>query len=411
MKLLRARLVVTMEEGSPPIEDGGVLVAGGKVVAAGPFHEIAARAGRTPERLDLGETVLLPGLINAHCHLDYTAMRGKLPPQASFSRWIGEINALKASWSDDDYLASITEGFAELRRYGTSTVVNLAAFPHLLARLPQPFPVRTWWVPELIDLRDPAHAGQLLDAALATFAGRPPFGGYGVSPHALYTASPGLYRLCAQAATRDPALRLTTHLAESCDEEAMFREGTGPLATFLAGLGRPMDDCGRRSPFAQALATGLISPEWLLAHVNTFDKEDARLMAATGAPWFVAHCPKSHAYFRHPAFPWQRLEAAGAIISIGTDSLASNTNLNLFEELRAAQKTVPGLTSETLLRTVTVNPARALGQQGRLGVIAPGAFADLLALPYTGSSSDVYNAIVAHQPDHPWMMHHATIAP
>ncbi len=404
-------------DGSPPIGDAGVVVADGRVVAVGRFHEVAAtarsRVGETPEFLDLGETVLLPGLINAHCHLDYTAMRGQLPPPESFSRWIGAINALKQSWGEDDYLCSIADGFAELRRCGTTTVFNLAAFPHLLARLPQPFPIRTWWVPELIDLRDPTHADRLLEEALQTLALAPPLspGGYGVSPHALYTASPGLYRLCAQAAARNPSLRLTTHLAESADEEAMFRHGTGPLASFLAGLGRPMDDCGHASPFAQALQSGLIGPDWLLAHVNTFDESDARLMAATGAPWFVVHCPKSHAYFRHPRFPWERLEAAGAIISIGTDSLASNTSLDLFEELRAVQKTVPGLTSETLLRTVTVHPARALGQAGLLGVIAPGAFADLLALPFTGSSHEIYDAILAHQPHHPWMMIHATIVP
>ena len=87
------------------------------------------------EIVDLGEQALLPGLINVHCHLDYTCLRGKIPPQKSFADWIRAINAEKAKLSPKDYLASINEGFAEAKRFGTTTIANLTAFPELIPQI------------------------------------------------------------------------------------------------------------------------------------------------------------------------------------------------------------------------------------------------------------------------------------
>ena len=102
--------------------------------------------------LDLGERVLMPGLVNAHCHLDYTMMRRAIQPQRSFTGWIRHINALKRSLSLDDYRDSIARGFSELQRWGTTTVANIESFPELLPEMAAP-PIRTWWFLEMIDLR------------------------------------------------------------------------------------------------------------------------------------------------------------------------------------------------------------------------------------------------------------------
>src|SRR5207245_1248498 len=118
----------------------------------GKFPEIAARnSGR--EVVDLDEQALLPGLINAHCHLDYTCLRGKIPPQKSFAEWIRAINAEKAKLTERDYLASIAEGFVEAQGFGTTTVANLTAFPGLTPQIQSR--IRTWWFAELIDVRSP----------------------------------------------------------------------------------------------------------------------------------------------------------------------------------------------------------------------------------------------------------------
>jgi len=142
--IVRARTVVTMD--GPPIENGAVVISGDRVLDVGKFPEVSGRhAGE--EIVDLGEQALLPGLINAHCHLDYTCLRGKIPPQKSFANWIRAINAEKAKLSEQDYLASIADGFAEAKRFGTTTIANLTAFPELIPQVNPP--IRTWWFAEL----------------------------------------------------------------------------------------------------------------------------------------------------------------------------------------------------------------------------------------------------------------------
>ena len=98
--IVRARVVVTMD--GPPIENGAVVISGNRIVDVGTFPEISARHSRQ-ELVDLGEQALLPGLINAHCHLDYTSLRGAIPQQASFADWIRAINAKRQSLAPEDY--------------------------------------------------------------------------------------------------------------------------------------------------------------------------------------------------------------------------------------------------------------------------------------------------------------------
>jgi len=256
----------------------------------------------------------------------------------------------------------------------------------------------------LIDIRSRIPSEALLQGALSFFEKHEGWlGGFGLNPHAPYTASPELFRLCIECAERFD-MPLTTHIAESADEEAMFRHGEGEMFALMGGLGRRMDDCGGRSSFSNAVANGLIGPGWLLAHANELDEADCALIAATPGDWHVVHCPRSHAFFQHRPFPWQRLEEAGVCISLGTDSLASNDSLSLFAELQAAQKSTSRLTSETLLKTVTTYPARALRKSGELGELVPGAHADMIALPFAGATSEVYDAIIAHRSPIEWMM-------
>ena len=398
--IVRARTVVTMS--GPPLEDGAVVVNdAGRIAAVGPFAEIVR--DWQGEVVDLGEQALLPGLINAHCHLDYTTLRNSINPQRSFTKWITRINALKRQMTDEDYLEAIAEGFDELQAWGTTTVCNLEAFPELLPKLPPP-PIRTWWFLELIDIRSRLPSEALLQGALSFFDRHEGWlGGFGLNPHAPYTASPELFRLCAECAERFN-MPLTTHIAESAEEEAMFRRGEGEMFDFLNGLGRRMDDCGGHSSFSNAVANGLIGPGWLLAHANELDEDDLALIASTPGEWHIVHCPRSHAFFQHRPFPWRRLEEVGVCISLGTDSLASNDSLSLFAELQAAQQSMPELTSETLLKTVTTHPARALRKVGELGELLPGAYADMIALPFAGTTSEVYDAIIAHRSPIKWMM-------
>ena len=119
--------------------------------------------------LDLGEQVLLPGLINAHCHLDYTMMRGAIARPKRFAAWVQRINALKRSLDNEDYLEGIHHGFAELKKWGTTAVCNIEAFPELMSHL-DPSPIRTWWFYEMIDIRHRLTTDDVVAGALRFFS-------------------------------------------------------------------------------------------------------------------------------------------------------------------------------------------------------------------------------------------------
>lgn len=395
--ILRAQAVITMD--GPPIENGAVALEGNRIQAVGSFADVS-RICRQPV-VDLGECVILPGLINAHCHLDYTGMRHSIAPRKSFAEWVARINGLKRSLDDDDYLKAIALGFEELKKWGTTTVLNIEAFPELMTRIPAP-KIRTWWFYELIDLTRRIVTDDLVAGAFVFFQSHPDWlGGFGLSPHALYTASKALYRLAHECAGIT-GMPLTTHIAESWEEDRMFRHGDGALFDFLKSIGRNMEDCGHGSALANLVQEGLIDDIWIIAHLNELDDEDIRLLTQTKP--HIVHCPRSHRYFRHCPFQFKRLHDAGLNICLGTDSLASNTSLDLFAEMRALQKAEPWLEPEQLLKTVTVNAAAALGKGDCLGHIAPGAYADLISIPFQGSLRSIYDEVVNHNKPIQWMM-------
>ena len=398
--ILRARHVVTMDR--PPIENGAVAINGNRIIDVGTFDEIRARA--SDEVVDLCERALLPGLINAHCHLDYTGLRGKIAPQKSFTDWIHAINAEKAKLSGEDYLAAINEGFAEAKKFGTTTIANLTAFPELIAKT-RPS-IRTWWFAEMIDVREPDRAREIVDLAVELL-GKTEH--WGLAPHALFTASANLYRRCEEVAERESIL-LTTHLAESREEMSMFRDGKGPLYEFMKEMGRGTSDRGRLTPLARFLeivrdsSTSLgMTTRWIIAHLNELSENDFDLLARSTEKFSIAHCPRSHASFAHTPFPFQRLRELGFNICLGTDSLASNSDLSLFAEMREFQKRFPDVVPEETLSTVTVRAARALGRESSLGRIRTGCWADLIAIPCE-KEGDVFEQIIAFNGSVPWIM-------
>lgn len=390
--VIRARVVATMR--GAPIENGAVVIDGENIVDVGAFSELRAESGHV---VDLGESVLLPGLINAHCHLDYTCLRGKIPRQRSFADWVRAINDAKAQLMADDYVHSINDGFAEARKFGTTTVVNYTAFPEFIARVDQR--VTTIWCAELIDVRPGSDANKTVSRADEQLRGSDE---RGFAPHALYTASPAMFRRVQQIAAREQLL-CSTHVAESFDEMQMFRYGSGGLYDFLAALGRDMSDCGTQTPCARALALCSSKTRWIFAHMNELSDDDFALIAQR-APLHIAHCPRSHAYFQHKRFAFERLRDAGANVCLGTDSLASAPDLNLFAEMREFRRLRPHVTARETLEMVTVNAAGGLPRRDKIGQLAAGFRADMIALPFNGKTREVFDAVVDFDGAVPWMM-------
>ena len=398
--ILRARTVVPVT--APPIHDGAVWISGHQIRAVGPWSEIReiqqVAAGPVT---DLGEVAVFPGLINAHCHLDYTAMTGLLTPQREFPDWIKGILTLKSQWTDAEFEASWLLGARQQLETGTTTVANIETRAHQLASLRAATPLRIFSFLEMTGIRSGREPERILAEAIDVLKSLPPNrGGVGLSPHAPYSTSPELLRVIADAARRD-GWRITCHVAESQPEFDMFMYRRGSLFSWLENQ-RPSADCGLGSPIQHLHRYGLLDSPLMAVHVNCLWGDDALRLAARGAT--VVHCPRSHAYFSHPRFQREALTEAGVPICIGTDSLASTKAsrngppvLSLIDELRALASDDPGLSPRQILAEVTMNPARALGLKSVVGELKSGALADLLVIPYGGSVSTVEEALIHHR--------------
>ena len=166
-----------------------------------------------------------------------------------------------------------------------------------------------------------------------------------------------------------------------------------------------MNDCGSKTPLG--LFLGAIGdralPQCIVAHLNEVTQSDFNLLEKSGRQFHVVHSPRSHDYFKHSRFPFEKLRALGFNICLGTDSLASNETLSLFAEMRAFQKEFPGVPPEEVLQMVTVNPARALRQENALGRIRRGCRADLISIPCSGTD-DVFAEIIAFEEAVDWIL-------
>src|SRR5688572_28890509 len=238
--ILRARLVLPMA--GPVIEDGAVVIQADRIVAVARWADLQPHL--TERVKDLGDVVLMPGLINAHCHLDYTAMAGKISPPRSFADWIKAIVTFKAQWTPAEFTASWKAGAAMLLRSGTTTVADVEAMPELLPAMWKETPLRVISFRELIQLKDPTQ--QFVQRAVAEWGSWPASERrIGLSPHAPYTTTAELLSVAAHEARKRKWL-LTTHVAESEQEFEMFLYKHGPLYDWLKSQ-RDMSDCGQGS--------------------------------------------------------------------------------------------------------------------------------------------------------------------
>lgn len=396
--ILRARIVVP--RAGSVIENGAVRLKGDKITEVGRFGDIPPLTGEAV--VDMAEQVLIPGLVNAHCHLDYTRMAGMIPPRKSFTEWIGAMNALKASWTLQDFQTSWLEGAHSLIASGTSTVADIECQPELPLLVLEQTPLRVHPFFEIIGIkRDHAPDSTMADT-LNQF--REAIEQYphiiGLSPHAPYSTTPGLMRLATQIA-RDHHWPIMIHVAESSEEYEMFMQAEGPLYGWLKSQ-RDMSDCLDVTPVQHLASLGVLGKDVMAVHVNYLGRGDEELLARHEVS--VVHCPRSHGYFQHRAFPFEQLSEADINICLGTDSMATvkavsqePLELNMFAEMREFAATHTLVSADRIFQMATLNGARALGLEGLVGELAPGAWADLSALPGQCGMDEIFEFIVNYQ--------------
>jgi cytosine/adenosine deaminase-related metal-dependent hydrolase len=395
--ILRARVILPIS--APPIEDGALIINGGKISRVAPFRDL-----RPPTRetiIDLGDVVVLPGLINAHCHLDYTDMAGQLSPPRAFTDWIASITAAKTGWSYSDYARSWLNGARQLLGTGVTTVADIEAMPDLLPDVWMATPLRVFSFLEMTGILSRRKPREILAEAVEKITSlKHPRNRAMLSPHAAYSTLPELLRQTAAVARRRRWL-VSTHIAESEQEFDMFQHARGAMHQWLVRNGRDGSDCGRGSPVAHFARNKLLGENVIAIHVNYLARGDATLLAKNHT--HVVHCPRSHDYFKHTPFPRQRLTNAGVNLCLGTDSLATTRQsgkekpqLNLFAEMRLLADRDTGASPADILQMATVNGARALGMAGQLGQLSKNATADWIALPFAGRINKTFESVIQH---------------
>lgn len=380
----------------PPIRDGWVLVDDDRIVALGgagqdagfkPAHPTTTQGWRTeePGTREAGTVAILPGLVNAHAHLELSWLRGQVPPGASMPAWASRLISLRRN-AESDASEPIVQAIHEMRASGTSLVGDvtntLAPWDALADSDLSAFVFR-----ELLGFtaEDPER---LVRAARTEVDALTPLAWIrsAVVPHAPYSVSPALLRAIAAAGGDGP---FSVHLGESGEELEFLRLGTGPWRLILEELGVWTDiwqppECG---PVEYLERFGLVNDRLLAVHCVQLS--DAELSRLAGAGATVVACPRSNRWTGAGTPPIERFYDAGVRVAIGTDSLASVEDLNMFAELAVVRSLAPGIPASRILRSATLDGAEALGFGGELGSIEPGKRAELIAVRIPPGIQDV----------------------
>ena len=374
MDVYRARWVVPVT--APPVRDGAVAVQNGRIAYVGPALD--APAG---DRHELGDALMLPGLVNTHTHLELTAMRGFLE-DLPFAEWIVRLQRAKTTvLTPESMLDAAKLGLAEGLLAGITTYADTCDSGVALEAM-RAMGVRGIMYQEVFG-PDPASCEEAvasLRRKLASYGATvTPLVRVGVSPHAPYTVSDDLFRAVADLAS-EMSLPVAVHIAESAEEDAYVREASGPFADGHRARGFRVVPRAE-TPVALLDRLGVLACRPLLIHcVRTRDSDIAVIAAARCA---IAHCPASNAKLGHGIAPLDEWLARGITIGLGSDSMASNNRMHLLEEARLAilahRARTPArraLPASCALELATIGGARCLGLDREVGSLEAGKAAD-----------------------------------
>jgi len=337
--------------------------------------------------IDWGSAIILPGLVNAHSHLELTRLHGLVNPGPSFTGWLSALMTERRKLKKEDYLESVARGAYLSLSCGTTLVGDVSASGLSWEAL-KPEKVRKVVFEEVTAFL-PGKAGETLSTLKSRLERVEPdyFLSSTASPHAPYSVSPELFRAVADL-VRQRGGRLATHAAETKQELEFLGSGTGEFKDFLSALGvlpegwQPPE----MAPIAYLEQLGILDRPALLVHCNYLDEDSkARILSHNCS---VVYCPRSHAYFGHELHPVRELLDMGVNVALGTDSLASNDSLSVLDEMRFLFRNRKDLKCDEIIRMATLNGAVALDFGGVLGRLRRGYWADMTVLRLPESISD-----------------------
>ena len=378
VRVVCADAIVPGEE-RPLLDAGVALDEDGTVIDVGPSHELLPRhAGARVENV---RGVLMPGLVNAHAHIELSALRGKVEGGAGFVPWVERMIGMRAAEQPEENADGIERAAAELDGFGTAAIGEvtntLAAVPALVRH-----GIGGIVFHELFGIeREQAMRRKeqaLRDGASPEGPIPAPDFAYALAPHTVYTTHPDAVRDVLRH-VRERGGRTTVHLAEHPAERTFLEEGGGPFFDFAKRLHLPVETFpfSHMGPVDTAAGLGLLAPDVVLVHLTDARSAELDRIARAGAP--VVLCPRSNLFIEVKLPPLVEMLRAGIVPALGTDSLASNLSLDLLAEAKALADRFPAVPKATLLTMATTAGARALGRSD-LGRLARGFRPGVLAI-------------------------------
>ena len=383
MTAYRAAWVCPIDQ--PPIRNGAVRVSNGRIAAIG-----ASEFKHDDVFIDMGDAVLLPGLINAHTHLELSWLRGRVPPANRFTDWVKTLVAIRRGTEQaitPEIVAPIHDAISELQWTGTVAVGDVSNSLASVEPMVQ-HGVKGVVFHELLGFS--ARDGAVIAASREK---RDAAARRGVrvtlAPHAPYSTSVELFKAIREAVNASPCPIMAVHLGESPEEVELLATGGGPWRGMLETIGVWRDDwtvpeCG---PVQFLERHGVIDAATLVVHGVQFDDDALIRLKALGAT--LVTCPRSNRWVGVGYPPIERFYKSGVPVAVGTDSLASVEDLNLFSELKTMRYLAPSVPARKILESATLVGARALGVEEELGTLTAGKAADIIAVTVPADVTDV----------------------
>lgn len=377
-----AKYVVPM--GCEPIENGAVIAEGNEIKWVGPALEGPDIKGK-PLVIDARDCAVLPGLINCHAHLELTALR-RVPFRGSMYGWLNRVGKAKRGRSRVDCFDSAKRGAFECIIHGTTTAVDIASdvvsmSVAMVAGLGGFILYECRGV-----LGYSVEGAQKLLAEGRDMPKKKPHVRFGLSAHSPLLCKPRLITAVAEDC-KERGVPFSIHISETKEEFDRFTRDVDLEEKVGSGLYKKVKG---KTPLFYLYVLDALTERTLAVHLNYHTKEDIKLLKKTGAS--VVHCPRSHRHFRHPDFKLNEFLKAGVNVALGSDSAVSNGSLNLFDEMFVLYR--KGLPAKECIKMATLNGAKALGREGRAGVIKAGADANLCKVTLTKDPKDLYKTIL-----------------
>ena len=371
-----------------PIRGGWLGVERGRIAAIG--------TGPAPPGVDLGRVVLLPALVNAHTHLELSYLAGRVPPSDSFASWVRTIMAARRAHADPaapEILAAARAAIGQARASGTGLVGDVSN-TLVTVRLLRDLGMSAQVFHELTGFTEPDPIGLVREARARADALAGDDVRVSVAPHAPYSVSAALFEAIRADIDAHPTSISSVHLGENPEELELLRHGGGPIKSVLQDLGRwPPDwEPPRATPVGYLTDLGFLDARTLVVHGVQFIGEDLDRLRARGTT--LVSCPRSNLHVGVGSPPLEAFYAMDVDVALGTDSLASVADLNMFRELAEARRIAPRVPARRLLESATLTGARALGFDAEYGSLQAGKRAAVIQVPVPADVEDVEEYLV-----------------